>query len=341
MDKYLINKEEIRVIEVLHDLVSALPVGVASAYHALHDRLEMVTLRLCDENNPTYMDMLIDTRKTISERLDPDYKHGLLDYRLNQESEYLRQRGEVAYRLLSGIEPSLLDEENTLLGEELKWIIPSLDECPEDIDDPRRISRFIPEIKAAHEIKASLNGTNSETELRYLQVQALLISRLAGHVPASIIYVYWQQLEPKSAENMAYYNEIMDNIIALPCEEWSHDEYARGVLEFLQALSENALSSAIDVNVRIMSTPTTSFVIDRCRIISKELHGMENRARYEGLINLADMVIADLREYKPKSCKHYDIPTSELCAYSEDFKANKRKPLFPMFAAAVAAIATS
>jgi hypothetical protein len=68
---------------------------------------------------------------------------------------------------------------------------------------------------------------------------------------------------------------------------------------------------------------------------------MENRARYEGLINLADMVITDLRKYKPVSCKHYDIPASELCAYSEDFKANKRKPLFPMFAAAVAAIATS
>lgn len=337
----IINKEEIRVIEVLHDLVSALPVGVASAYHALHDRLEMVTLRLCDENNPTYMDMLIDTRKTISEKLNPDYKKGLLDYRLDQESEYLRQRGEVAYRLLSGIEPSLLNDENKVLNEELKWIIPSLDECPEDVNDPRRISRFIPEIKAAHEIKNSLNGTNSETELRYLQVQALLISRLAGHVPASIIYVYWQQLEPKSTENMAYYNEIMDNIIALPCEEWSHDEYARGVLEFLQALSENALSSAIDVNVRIMSAPTTSFIIDSCRTISRELHGMENRARYEGLINLADKVVTDLRDYKPKSCKHYDIPASELCAYSEDFKTNKRKPLFPMFAAAVAAIATS
>ena len=324
MDKYL-NREERRVITTLHELATDnLIVGVASAYSALHDNLEAVARRLCNEDMPEYLDMLAETRQKIDKKLvtktddyTNDYTKGLISYRLEKEEDFLRQRGEVACRLLAGIEPSFFNDENSWLNDELRWIIHSLDECPENIDDIRRISRYIPEVKAACEIKQSLNGVNKEAELRYLQVQEHLISCVIKRVPASIIYAYWLELKPKASENLAYYEAVMDNIIGLPCDDWTNGKFIRGVLEFLQELSDSVVRSAIDADVRIMSTSTTSFILERGRTITEKFFGNDKEGSPS---NKVSDIIASLRDYSPQSCKHFVIPLHELCDYNANYE---------------------
>lgn len=310
------------------------PIGVASAFNALHERLVEVVSRLGGDLGEELVTKVASIRARVGLSVGEDYEAALKEYRLKQNTEYFEQRGFVATQLLGGLKPEPFKAENDLTKDQLAWIIPSLNEAGHVIDkahNPAQTSGYAPELKEACALKLALDGIPEErSEVKFLEIHEILFARIMDYVPASALLGYWQSLTPVTENGKKYHAMIEDYLIGMGPETIKETDYIEGGLVMLDCLSETVCAACRDWETRALSQQTTEYIriatfeaYDRIQVI---LNNSRNPEALEEWANRCEMIIDRIKalpQYIPTDiCKHFELSADELSAYSENFNDN-------------------
>lgn len=318
----------------LATLADTHPIGVASAFSALHERLVEVVSRLGGDLGEELVAKVAGIRARVGLSVGEDYQAALREYRLKQDTEYFEQRGYVATQLLGSLKPEPFKADNDLTKDQLEWIIPSLNEAGHVIDkakNPAQASGYAPEIKEACALKLALDGLPEEkAELKFLEIHEILFARIMDYVPSAALLGYWQSLTPVTETGKEYHAMIEDYIIGMAPEDIKETDYLESGLVMLDCLSETVCAAARDWETRALSQQTTEYIrnaaneaYDRIQVVlnnSRNPEALEEWAqRCEGIIGRIKM----LPQHVPNDiCKHFELSADELSAYSENFDDN-------------------
>lgn len=317
-------------VQKLFELSDTHPIGVASAFCALHERLVDTVTHLGGDLGVELVESVANLRKKVGATFSEDYQSKLKEYRLQQDSSYYTERGYVASQLLEGLKPEPFKAENDLTIDQLKWIIPSLTEAQPTFSlEPRNgeAKEYTPELREAYALKLALIGVPEEkAELKFLIIQELVLARLLGYVPASIMLGYWQSLTPKNEAAEAYHAAVEDALISLPCDHVSELYYIEGGLLLLEALSETVYSASRDWETRVLCQQTTEYINKACNEASDRINHILNNseAKLNQWNRRCHELINQIKELphlidNAEICKHFELGPTELSAYGDNF----------------------
>lgn len=330
----------------LTKLFEKYPVGVASAYSALDKRLTDEASRLNGDLSTEVVRQTIDLRKMIGKKFDSpsgDYRKKLQIYRNSGKSEYFRQRGDVARHLLGGLKPEPFQDENNVTIEELVWIIDCLTEaCPAfnlDMGNSSERSKFLPELREAYAHLLALSGApREEDECKYLSILELVIARLIGSVPSTILLGFWRSLEPKNLAAISLHTTVEDALNNLPPQEVRITDYIESGLLMLVALAETAEAAYKDWEVRALFAEVTKYIQQSSRQAKQSISGYITIAERQNLdLSLwksrCYTAINQIDEYLEKAtmteiCKHYNLNSFALSAYADNYAAVGDRTLY-------------
>ena len=310
------------------------PIGVASAFNALHGRLVEVVSRLGGDLGEELVAKVASIRARVGLSVGEDYQAALQEYRLKQDISYFEQRGYVATQLLGGLKPEPFKADNDLTKDQLNWIIPSLNEAGYVIDkakNPAQASGYAPEIKEACALKLALDGIPEErSEVKFFEIHEILFARIMDYVPSTALLGYWQSLTPVTEAGKDYHATIENYLIGMTPETIKETDYLENGLVMLDCLSETVCAAARDWETRALSQQTTEYIrnavneaCDRIQII---LNNSRNPETLEEWAQRCEMIIGRLKmlpQCVPSDiCKHFELSADELSAYSENFEDN-------------------
>lgn len=315
--------DNLRFVGQLSSLVDTHPIGVASAFSALHERLETIVKSLGSNLGEELVSMIATIRSTIGQKVSEDYHSKLKELRHSQDRDYLEQRGFVAARLLTDLKPEPFKSQNDMTLDQLEWIIPSLDEASLAAENPTCASRYIPELRQAHSLKLALSGKpETRTEVRFLEIYEVLLARLIGCVPASTLFGFWASLKPKTEAGRAYHERVAGELTDVPPQAISETAYIESGLVLLESLAETVAASSKDWEVRALSQQITEYIKDASsgvypriqNILSKDTGTLENwKIRCEQILGRVNMLHEHISPY---ICRHYELGLEDLSAYN-------------------------
>ena len=316
MDKLATN---FGFITKLNDLADTHPIGVASAYSSLHDRLVEVVDRLGSNLGEELVGKVAKIRAKIGIHVGEDYESELQEYRLRQDEDYFIQRGHVAAQLLSDLKPEPFKAENDLTLDQLKWIIPSLREST--IGDG-----YTPELREASALMDAITGHPTvKSELKFLMVHEILFSRVRGYVPTCSLLGYWQSLKPTTEAGIRYHAAVEEILISMPPQIIPETAFIESSLIMLEAVSETICASSRDWETRALSEQSVEYIKDAVRLSSDRIRSIASKggselSDWEKRCNEIIGRVTNLpKEIPTVIYKHYELTPDELSAYSENF----------------------
>lgn len=333
-------------VRELTELFEKYPVGVASAYSALNKRLTDEVSRLNGDLNTEIVRQTVDLRKMIGGKFDSangDYEKKLQVYRNSGKSEYFRQRGDVACRLLGGLKPEPFQDENNVTVDELTWIINCLTEARPafslDVCNSSERNKFRPELREAYALHLALSGApKEEDECKYLSILELVIARLIGSVPSTILLGFWRSLKPKNSAAISLHTTVEDVLINLPPQEVRITDYIESGLLLLVALAETAEAACKDWEIRALFAEVTQYIQQSSEQAKKSISDCIAIAERQNLNlslwkNRCYTAINQIDEYlekatRTKICKHYSLSPFALSAYADNYAAVGDRKLY-------------
>ena len=336
---YTAAKINFGFVKELTALFDTNPIGVASAFSALNDRLTDVVSHLGGDLGVEIVQSTVDLRQMIGEAFggdDGDYRQTLRVFRLKQDPEYFKQRGYVASQLLEGLQPEPFKDDNDLSLEQLSWIIPSLTEARPafslEVSNAEDKDKFIPELREANALKLALSGIPKENaECKFLLIQELAVARMINAVPSTILLGYWQSLKPKNPTAVAIHATAEDVLVRLPCQNMSEAEYIENGLLMLSALAETVCAASKDWETRILCQQSTEYILETRKAVEEMIQTYVSRANDHGLDlsvweNRCKAIISQINDSleaakQTKICKHFELNHTELSAYAENYAA--------------------
>lgn len=333
-------------VEELTKLFDKYPVGVASAYSALNKRLTNEASRLNGDLSTEVVRQTVDLRKMIGKKFDSangDYRKRLQVYRNNRPSEYFRQRGDVACHLLGGLKPEPFQDENNVTIEELVWIIDCLTEARPafslDMHNSSERRKFQPELREAYALHLALSGApKEEDECKYLSILELVIARLIGSVPSTILLGFWRSLKPKNSATISLHATVEDVLINLPPQEVRITDYIESGLLMLVALAETAEAACKDWEIRALFAEVTEYIQQSSGQAKQSISDYIAIAERQNLDlslwkNRCYTAINQIDEYlekatRTKICKHYSLSSFALSAYADNYAAAGDRTLY-------------
>jgi hypothetical protein len=317
----------------LAELAETHPIGAASAFCAMHDRLIDVVQRLGSDLSADLVQKIADLRKRIGNSFNDDsYEQTVKELRLQQDTEYFRQRGYVACQLLEGLKPEPFKDENDMTLEQIDWIISSLTEARPafslDVRSNAEKDMFIPELREANTLKLALSGFPDEySECKFLLIQELTLARICDNVPASAMLGYWQALTPKNDAAKAIHATAEEALISLPRQTMSETAYIENGLLMLEALSETVESASKDWQTRILCAQSTEYINGAREDAERRIRCMSNayadlscwKERCESIIHQISENFESAKQ--AEICKHFELGAVELSPYGDNFLA--------------------